>query len=149
MSTPFETVKRIKTEREDDLLARPNVTGVGIGYKEIGGEETDELSVLVTVERKLARDELDSSSIVPPQVETSEGEVQTDVIELGRPLPAQGPGGKRIRPVWPGVSIAGALAPDDYTPDRGALGLFLADGRQVYLISNNHVLCDPKAQQKR
>jgi hypothetical protein len=144
MSSDFEAVKQVKREREDSLLALPNVTGVGIGYKRVGGEETDELAVVVSVERKLSRDELDSAAAVPERLESAAGEVVTDVIQVG-PMVARA----RQRPIFAGSEIGGGLPPRDFTRFSGTLGGFVADGRTVYLLSNNHVLCDPKSQQKR
>ena len=67
-------LRHTKEEVEADLLARPGVTGVDIGYKEVGGHPTDVVAIRVLVEKKrdVAPDEE-----VPPEV----GGWPTDVIE--------------------------------------------------------------------
>ena len=37
---------------EEELLGRPGVTGVDVGYKDVGGEPTDEIAIRVMVEKK-------------------------------------------------------------------------------------------------
>lgn len=41
-----------KERAEEQLLALPGVTGVDIGYKEVGGEPTDRLAIRVLVAEK-------------------------------------------------------------------------------------------------
>jgi len=67
-------------EGQGALFARPNVVGVGVGYKEKGGLDTGRLALVVLVERKLPREALSPQALVPETV----GEIQTDVIEVGR-----------------------------------------------------------------
>ena len=67
-------LRHIKEEVEADLLARPGVTGVDIGYKEVSGHPTDVVAIRVLVEEKrdVAADEE-----IPPEI----GGYPTDVIE--------------------------------------------------------------------
>lgn len=62
------------------LFSRPNVVGVGVGYKEKGGLDTGRLALVVLVEKKLPREALSPQSLVPETI----AEVQTDVIEVGQ-----------------------------------------------------------------
>jgi hypothetical protein len=66
-------LRRTKEEVEADLLARPGVTGVDIGYKEVGGRPTDVVAIRVLVAEK--RDVAPGEAI-PPEI----GGYPTDVI---------------------------------------------------------------------
>jgi hypothetical protein len=85
----------LKMAVEDDLLGLPGVTGVDVGYKEVGGEQTDEMAIIVFVGRK---GEFDEGDRIPSEIHG----VKTDVVEATfRPLvahatPAHGPGGPEI-----------------------------------------------------
>ena len=89
------------------LLQKRNVVGVGLGHKVRDGENTGELSIVVSVTHKEPPTVLPSRDLVPRIVEN----VKTDVVETGvlRALPARSvdPGPRdRWRPVVPpGVSI--------------------------------------------
>ena len=67
-------LKKAKAAAEKELLNRPGVTGVDIGYKEVGGRPTGTLAIRVLVEKK--RDVSKAESI-PSAV----GGFPTDVIE--------------------------------------------------------------------
>lgn len=71
--TAFE---RAREEGREHLHSLPNVKSVGIGFKEAGGEITDELCLRVYVTRKRAPSELSADERVPGQI----GGVSTDVI---------------------------------------------------------------------
>ena len=45
-------VKQTKTLHQSSLLIKPNVVGVGVGFKESQGKTTDEICVKVLVEKK-------------------------------------------------------------------------------------------------
>ena len=45
-------LKRAKKAVEKDLLNRPGVTGVDIGFKEVGGKRTEQLAIRVLVRKK-------------------------------------------------------------------------------------------------
>jgi hypothetical protein len=65
----------LKDRIEPELLARPGVTGVDVGYKEVGGRTTDELSIRVHVAQK--RKSVPKGEQVPAQIDG----VPTDVLE--------------------------------------------------------------------
>lgn len=121
----------VRATHTPDLLGRRNVVGVGVGYKRSDGVETGELSVVVSVVRKLPPDALALSDLVP---ETLDG-VRTDVVETGS-LFALGTGPRdRWRPVVPpGVSAghSGITA--------ATFGCLVRRGNRVFILSNNHVL---------
>jgi hypothetical protein len=60
-------------------LKLANVVGIGIGLKEIKGEFSDQLALVVNVSRKKPLAELDAADVVPPRIEG----VITDVQEVG------------------------------------------------------------------
>lgn len=70
------SVKRIY---EDELLAKPNVVGVAIGYRQSGGKTTDSLSLVVLVSKKLPENSLNSEDQIPI---TLDG-IPVDVQEVG------------------------------------------------------------------
>ena len=49
-----------KQDHAPHLLRKRNVVGVGLGYKTTGGRTTDELSVVVSVTRKMPTSALPS-----------------------------------------------------------------------------------------
>ena len=49
----IDRIRMIKARHEKDLLARKNVVGVGVGFKETAGKKTDRMSIVVMVETKL------------------------------------------------------------------------------------------------
>jgi hypothetical protein len=65
----------IKERVEAELLDRPGVTGVDVGYKYVDGQRTNEVAIRVLVEEKKAR--VPAGQKVPGEIEG----VQTDVIE--------------------------------------------------------------------
>jgi hypothetical protein len=75
----IEEIKAIKDRYEDDLLRKKNVVGLGIGYKEVGGQGSDELSLVVMVRKKEPPSQLDAADLVPSEIEG----VPVDVQEVG------------------------------------------------------------------
>lgn len=120
------------------LLSKPNVVACGVGYKETGGVITDELAVIVSVERKVPAAQLAPQAMVPKTVE----DVKTDVVEVGRikawmsPSPASLTPRDKWRPAPGGVSIGHV----DIT--AGTLGCLVIRGGELFVLSNNHVLAD-------
>jgi len=51
-----EKIAEIKAKVEDELLQRPGVTGVDVGYKYVGGKKTDEIYVFVGTLGAIVRD---------------------------------------------------------------------------------------------
>lgn len=132
MST-HEAALKAKEAHKHELLDRPNVVGVGVGYKVAGAATTTELSVMALVRRKVPRAGLTPEALVPKTV----GGVATDVIEVGdlRPLQART---ARWRPAPGGVSVG------HYQVTAGTLGCVVLDrasGRRL-MLSNNHVLAN-------
>jgi hypothetical protein len=69
----------VKRRYEAELLRRPNVVAVGVGYRLRGGQPTTEVCIVVSVTRKLPLAQLMPGAALPPQLE----DVPVDVIESG------------------------------------------------------------------
>jgi hypothetical protein len=74
-----EELKQIQASHEPELFAKAGVHAVGIGYKTVAGKQTDELAIVVLVERKLSSDSIDAASLIPASLDG----VPTDVVERG------------------------------------------------------------------
>jgi hypothetical protein len=136
-------LRQVKEEVEAELLARPGVTGVDIGYKEVGGHPTDVVAIRVLVEEK--RDSPPDEAI-PPEI----GGHPTDVIERRFELHALSVEEANVvleadtgtyDPLVGGISIGPCRAAGGRVL-AGTLGCVVFDdatGRPM-LLSNFHVL---------
>jgi hypothetical protein len=129
----MDDAKAVKKQYQRDLLGKPNVVGVGVGYKFVGGERTDIPCVIVFVRQKVAPESLSAEEMVPVQIEG----VATDVIESG-PIFAQQANTARFRPAPGGVSIG------HYQITAGTLSVIVRDKNtgERLILSNNHVLAN-------
>jgi hypothetical protein len=133
----YESIQEVKERIEPEILRSPGVTGVGIGFKKVSGENTDQLAIRVYVVQK--RD-VPASEAIPP---TFDG-IPTDVIEKTFQLTG-GIDTNRYDPLQGGISIA---------PCRfnfaGTLGCLVFDNSsgQSMLLSCFHVLCVDNAWSK-
>lgn len=75
----YEIARQIKEKFESELLGMPNVVGVGIGLRQVGGEFTDEIALIVMVKKKIDVAELPSEDVLPDQLEG----LRIDVQEVG------------------------------------------------------------------
>lgn len=126
-------VTRAKELHKAALLARPNVVGVGTGYKRKSGKQTPELSIVTLVKRKLPPTALTAEALVPARVDG----IPTDVLEVGEIRALAAPT-DRWRPAPGGVSIG------HYNITAGTLGVVVRDratGTRL-ILSNNHVLAN-------
>jgi hypothetical protein len=141
--------KEIKINKKcrRELLKKPNVVGVGVGYRTKGGQQTGDQAIMVFVTEKKPRDELAASDMVPHSMQGQ----QVDVVEIGEVRFLEeddeaaiktGPDRlKKYRPVRCGVSIG------HYKITAGTLGAVVRDrasGAQL-ILSNNHVLANSSA----
>jgi hypothetical protein len=74
-----DRLKYIKNKYTDELMHKKNVVGTAIGYKEIKGQKTGVLSLVVMVRKKMPLSKLDTRDVIPPEIEG----VVTDVRETG------------------------------------------------------------------
>jgi hypothetical protein len=137
----LDGIARAKTAHAAALLARPNVVGVGTGYRTVGKRTTDTLCLVTLVRRKLPRAALSAEALIPGEV----GGVPTDVIEVGDLRAFQGAPDRerRWRPAPGGVSIGHVRV------TAGTLGAVVKDRRSGarLILSNNHVLANSNQAQ--
>ncbi len=70
-------IRPIKQRVEDELLARPGVTGVDIAHKVSKGQKTDKVAIVVYVKKKKAKSALKAAELIPTEIDG----VVTDVVE--------------------------------------------------------------------
>ncbi|HJW83832.1 MAG TPA: hypothetical protein VJ754_05965 [Anaerolineae bacterium] len=136
MRTTLALAQQMKRQYAAELLRRANVVAAGVGYKIAGDVQTDELSVIVSVKKKLPVAQLAAADLIPKLL----GDVKTDVIETGEIVAFQDPR-QKMRPARPGVSIG------HFQITAGTLGCLVRKGGQVYILSNNHVLANSNEAQ--
>lgn len=115
------------------LLDRPNVVGVGIGFREVNRRRTADIGILVLVRQKWPLAALPPEAVVPSELNG----IPTDVIEVGE-IRAHQARTDRWRPAPGGVSIAHNRV------TAGTLGGVVVDrasGARL-ILSNNHVLAN-------
>jgi len=126
-------LRKVLERHGKELLKYPNV----IGFSNLPqprirkGKIVPEEQVLrVYVTRKVPREQLKPSEIIPPEIDG----IKTDVVPIGRIRKLQG-FREKYRPAPAGVSTSRA----DQTA-AGTIGWFMVDeDGNIYLLSNNHV----------
>ncbi|HAT7746510.1 TPA: hypothetical protein JAZ38_04255 [Legionella pneumophila] len=130
-----KTISKIRAK----WLQTPNITAIGYGYKEKGGEiDFNTIAIQFFVKKKFPMAELQKQQISP--IPEKINGVSTDVIQLSpiRPAAASGSRGDRHDPLKGGVAIGVGSKPFHY----GTYGATVFDrttGEQLFL-SNQHVL---------
>lgn len=117
------------------LLANPDVKGVGVGRRKLGGATTDEYAVVVHLQRKSPRSDVPPSRLVPETLrfvdhDGREVVVRVDVQQHEPPTPEVA----RVRPVPGGVSVG-------RSGTSGTLGGWVWDiaTERIVALSNAHV----------
>jgi hypothetical protein len=75
----IQRATEVKRRHEKELMRKPNVVGVGVGFRTHGGVRTDEVCIVVSVKIKLAASQMKPGDLVPPSIEG----VPVDVVETG------------------------------------------------------------------
>ena len=106
--------KQIAIER---YLPQPGIVGMGLGYKTIEDQVTDEYSLVVLVEEKLPLAALTHKRALPPIIHN----VATDVVQVGKlevlpPVQAAPERTDKWRPAPPGTASASVRTPDCRAP---------------------------------
>ena len=83
----FQRASQLKDQMEQELLKKANVVGVGVGFRQKGGELTGEVALIVMVRKKVSNSMLDPEDRIPLEID----HVPIDVLEVG-PLHASGEG---------------------------------------------------------
>ncbi len=81
----IERIQAVKAAHEAALLAKANVVGVGIGFRQKQQARTDDVVLVVMVEEKVPRSQLAPEDIIPSEIDG----VPVDVQESGRIVPQQ------------------------------------------------------------
>jgi len=117
------------------LLANPDVRGVGVGRRQVGGDTTDEYAVVVHLQQKSPPHEVAPSRLVPETVRFVDDDgrqvvVRVDVQQHEPPTLETA----RVRPVPGGVSVG-------RTGTSGTLGGWVWDlvTDRIVALSNAHV----------
>src|SRR5256885_16595320 len=129
MAHDVGTVRAALATSRDRLLPQAHVVATGAGYKITRGVKTGALSIVCSVTRKVALNQLRPRDRVPPAIDG----IPTDVVATGviRALQART---ARFRPAPGGVSIGHRAI------TAGTLGCVVRRQGQVFVLSNNHVL---------
>jgi hypothetical protein len=141
-------VREAKERHSARLMQYPNVTGVGVGLRVVGGRRTDEVCVRVYVRRKVPEAQLSPADLLPRTVDGATVDViEGDFVYMqdGAPaLPLEERVMRHFPFLTPGVSVGGLRV------TAGTLGAAVydaAEGGQQLLLSNWHVLCgDPACE---
>ncbi len=65
----FEQAQEVKQRYEMTLLAKANVVGVGVGFRQRGGESTGHIAIIVLVTHKVPRAQLEPEDLLPSEIE--------------------------------------------------------------------------------
>jgi hypothetical protein len=126
-------VAQVKSQALPALMKKPNVIGVGTGFKTRDGRRTGDLCIVAMVTQKIPRAGLEQESLVPREIDG----ISTDVVQVGF-LRAQQARTDRWRPALGGVSIG------HYQVTAGTLGCTVRERSSGVrlILSNNHVLAN-------
>lgn len=129
--------KDAKKRTTINWLKDSNVLGVSFGKKTIGNKRTEELSIVVYVARKISKDRIPSSRLIPSVLYVGGDAIPVDVVETEPFYPISFT--SNVRPMESGIS--GSVASLNGSGTMGALVTDLSDG-SLCILSNNHVLAD-------
>jgi hypothetical protein len=73
----MERLQTTKAKHESALMRKPNVVGVGIGFRKRRGEMTDEATIVVSVTHKVPRSALDPEDVIPGELDGVPVDIQT------------------------------------------------------------------------
>jgi hypothetical protein len=73
----------VRARHEAELMRYPNVVGIADGIRMRAGKPTGEPAIVVYVERKVPRNDLAASDLLPAEIEG----IPVDVVETGRITP--------------------------------------------------------------
>ena len=77
--SPTQKAIQVKRAHQAELMAKANVVGVGVGFRQVGGERTETVALVVMVARKLPAAQLAPKDVLPKEIEG----VPVDVQEVG------------------------------------------------------------------
>ena len=74
-----EHIMSVMQAHKGELLSKPNVVGVAVGFRQIDGKSTQTLALVVMVDRKIPQNLLTPEQQIPVTIE----DVPIDVQEIG------------------------------------------------------------------
>jgi hypothetical protein len=83
ISTEYSRVRDVKDRFEEMILIMENVVGVGVGLREVAGQRSDEVCLVVMVTHKVPRAQLAPEDLIPTEIEG----VGVDVQAVGELKP--------------------------------------------------------------
>ncbi len=69
----------VKRRHEAELLRKPNVVAVGVGFRTRGGQSLSEVCIVVSVTQKIPAADMKRDEVLPKMLE----DVPIDVVETG------------------------------------------------------------------
>lgn len=140
MLTQAEIVQ-LQREAQVAFKQYPGVVAVDFGFKEVGGESTDQLAWLVNVVEKKPASELKSEDIIPAHFKG----FPTDVIQVPKLKPLHCEDMAIHSRLVGGITVTNFIFGPTNSPATGTLGFFatidgMSEPENVALVSNNHVL---------
>jgi len=77
--TPSQKASQVKRAHQAELMSKANVVGVGVGFRQEGGQRTETVALVVMATRKLPTEQLAPQDVLPKEIEG----VPVDVQEVG------------------------------------------------------------------
>ena len=74
-----ERIMAVMQTHKGELLSKPNVVGVAVGFRQVNGESTQELALVVMVHQKVPENLLSPEQKIPVEIEG----IPIDVQEIG------------------------------------------------------------------
>jgi hypothetical protein len=75
----IQRAMEVKRRHEQELMRKANVVAVGVGYRTQGGQQIQEVAIVVSVKNKRPLSDLKPGDRIPASVEG----VPVDVVETG------------------------------------------------------------------
>ena len=75
-----ERIKAVMNEHKSELLSKPNVVGVAVGFRRQAGISTQDLALVVMVENKIPAIQLPYEHQIPATIDG----IPVDVQEIGK-----------------------------------------------------------------
>jgi len=72
----LERLREVKDRHQLELLNKPNVVGVGIGFRHRRGRRTSEAAIVVSVTEKVPESDLAADEVIPEELEGVPVDVQ-------------------------------------------------------------------------
>jgi hypothetical protein len=134
----LQKAMEVKHKIASQLMANPNVTGVGVGYKIVKGKRTEEVCIRVYVRKKLPRQELRPEEVLPENIEGIPVDVIEAIYEIHQSIPPIEEHRMHHYPLVGGISIGNLTL-----GGSGTLGVSVFDNisREDMILSNWHVMC--------